>query len=97
MRGAYLVAYDIADPARWRRVYRVLHGHGDPIQLSIFICWLSATEQKLLEERLVSILNLKDDRLLFVNIGARQAMDKSVVQMGKPRTPLDAPPRWYVV
>lgn len=97
MRGAYLVAYDIADQARWRRVYRVLHGHGDPIQLSIFICWLSATEQKLLEERLVGLLNLKEDRLMFAHIGTRQAMEKSIVQMGKPRMPLDAPPRWYVV
>jgi len=97
MRGAYIVAYDIADPRRWRKVYRILHGHGDPFQFSIFVCWLSVTEQKLLQERLVGVLNLKEDRLMFVSVGSRQALESAVTQMGKPRQPLEAPPRWYVI
>ncbi len=98
MRAAYLVAYDIAEPKRWRRVYRLLMGHGDPLQLSIFVCWLSLTERKLMEESLTTMLNLKEDRLLFAELGANAvAVSEKLVLMGKARTALDAPPRWYVI
>jgi CRISPR-associated protein Cas2 len=98
MRTAYLVAYDISEPKRWRHVYRLLNGHGDPLQYSVFICWLSVTERKLLEEKLVELLNLKEDNVMFLEIAS--TMDSVVdhlVVMGKPRRPMDAPPRWYVI
>lgn len=37
----YLVAYDIADPKRWRRVFSVMEGFGEWLQLSVFQCRLS--------------------------------------------------------
>lgn len=98
MRSAYLVAYDITEPRRWRRVYRLLNGHGDPVQLSVFICWLSLTERKLLEERLVGLLDLQEDNIMFLEIAnSMDAVVKNLVVMGKPRRPMAAPPRWYVV
>jgi hypothetical protein len=39
-RGAeenlYVVAYDISDPRRWRRVFRLMNGYGAWVQLSVF-------------------------------------------------------------
>jgi CRISPR associated protein Cas2 len=32
----YIVAYDIASPSRWRRVFRIMEGYGEWVQLSVF-------------------------------------------------------------
>ncbi len=37
---AYVVAYDISDPKRWRRVFRLMKGYGQWLQLSVFHCRL---------------------------------------------------------
>ena len=37
----YVVAYDIADQKRWRRVFKAMHGYGEWLQLSVFQCRLS--------------------------------------------------------
>ena len=37
---SYLVTYDVSCPKRWRRVYRLLQGYGDWMQLSVFRCRL---------------------------------------------------------
>ena len=69
MRSVYLVAYDIADPKRLQKVYRKMCGHGDPLQYSVFRCELSPVERQLLEEELWPILNLKEDRVMLVDLG----------------------------
>ena len=38
----YIVAYDIAEPKRWRRVFKVMKGYGYWLQLSVFQCRLTA-------------------------------------------------------
>ena len=40
----YIVAYDIADPKRWRRVFRLMEGFGEWLQLSVFQCRLSSAK-----------------------------------------------------
>lgn len=37
-----LVAYDISDHRRRRRLYRLLSGFGEPLQESVFLCWVDA-------------------------------------------------------
>jgi hypothetical protein len=37
----YVVAYDIAAPRRWRKVFRIMEGYGEWLQLSVFQCRLS--------------------------------------------------------
>jgi CRISPR-associated protein Cas2 len=69
MRYCYLIAYDIAEPRRWRRVYRILRGVGDSVQYSIFRAELSKMERVLLLERLLPWINEAHDRLLLVNLG----------------------------
>ena len=46
-----------------------MNGFGDPAQYSVFICDLSTKERVLLEEALVEVLNLKEDRALIVDLG----------------------------
>ena len=39
----YLISYDIRDPKRWRRAYKLLQGYGESMQLSIFsLCIITA-------------------------------------------------------
>ena len=69
MRHRFLVCYDVADPRRLARTYRKMNGFGEPAQYSVFICDLSPKERALLETALTEILNLKEDRVLIVDMG----------------------------
>ncbi len=41
-----LVAYDISDNRRRTRLYRLLRGFGEPIQKSVFLCWLDPARRR---------------------------------------------------
>lgn len=60
----YLVCYDIRDPKRWRRAYKLLQGHGERLQYSIFRCRLSLRQREKLRWQLEQILEPEDDLLL---------------------------------
>src|SRR5690606_35574631 len=45
MRTAYVVTYDICEPKRLRRVYRIMLGYGDHLQYSVFRCELTDRER----------------------------------------------------
>lgn len=47
-----LVAYDISDHRRRRRLYRLLSGFGEPLQESVFLCWVDAPRRRRLEQAL---------------------------------------------
>lgn len=69
MRIAYLVAYDISDAKRLRRVHRTMRGYGDALQLSVFRCDLTASERVLMIEALTKIINTREDQVMIVNLG----------------------------
>ena len=52
MRHRYVVTYDVSNPKRLRRVFKIMRGFGDAIQLSVFRCDLSRTEKIMLIEKL---------------------------------------------
>ena len=69
MRNRYIVAYDVGEAKRLRRIFRKMNGFGDPLQYSVFVCDLSSKERVMLEEALTEIINLKEDRVLIIDIG----------------------------
>ena len=69
MRNRFIVAYDISDAKRLRRVFKKMNGFGEPLQYSVFACDLSRKERVLLEEALTEIINLKEDRVLIIDTG----------------------------
>jgi CRISPR-associated protein Cas2 len=69
MRTCYIVAYDISDPKRLRRVHRTMRGYGDSLQYSVFRCILSPSERVLLLEALTPIINHREDQVMFINLG----------------------------
>lgn len=62
-------AYDVSDSKRLRRIFRRMNGFGNALQHSVFACDLSSRQQVLMEEALTEIIDLKDDRVIIINIG----------------------------
>ena len=86
MRHRFLVCYDVADPKRLARTYRKMNGFGEPAQYSVFICDLSPKERALLEAALTEILNLKEDRVLIVDMGPSEGRGReSFTTLGNAR------------
>jgi len=69
MRQAYVISYDIADPKRWRKVYRMMLGVGEAIQYSVFRCDLSGSEKILLLEKLFAAIHQGEDRVMLIDLG----------------------------
>ena len=72
MRRCFLVCYDIRDPKRLRRVFRVCKGFGEHWQFSIFFCVLKAIDRVRLETALRETMNLKEDQVLIVDLGGNE-------------------------
>jgi CRISPR-associated protein Cas2 len=88
----YLVAYDIADPKRWRRVFRVMEGFGDWLQLSIFQCRLSRQRHAELVALLDGIIHHDDDHVILVDVGSADHVVPRVVSLGKAYAPVEREP-----
>lgn len=63
----YLVCYDIRDPKRWRKVFKLLKGYGSGLQYSIFRCRLDVRQLERLRWELETILDA-EDRLMIVGL-----------------------------
>lgn len=85
MRHQWLVCYDIADPIRLRRVYRVLRGYGDWLQFSIFRCELTDRERVVLRGMLAEVLQHDVDQVIFVDLGRTEGRgDTAIESLGRP-------------
>jgi len=69
----HLVAYDISDPKRLRKVARTCEDFGGRRQYSVFLCRLSATDLVRLKSRLYDIIDLQCDQVLFIPLCNRCA------------------------
>ena len=80
----YLVTYDICDPKRLRKVYRLMRGYGEHLQYSVFLCSLNRSRRTVLESRLEAIMHLREDQVLFVDIGPESSRTrKQLSTLGK--------------
>lgn len=80
----YIVTYDIADTRRWRRVFKLMHGYGRWLQLSVFQCRLTARRRAELALRLEASIHMKDDHVLILDLGPADAVEPSVESLGRP-------------
>jgi CRISPR-associated protein Cas2 len=79
----YLVTYDISDPKRWRRVFKLMKGYGDWLQLSVFQCRLSRKRHAELIALLDGIIHHSEDHVLIINVGPAESVKPQVVSLGK--------------
>jgi CRISPR-associated protein Cas2 len=88
----YVVAYDIADQKRWRRVFRLMEGFGEWVQLSLFQCRLSAQRHAELVALLDGIIHHDDDHVVLIDVGHADQVVPRVVSLGKSFTPVERTP-----
>jgi len=85
---SYLVAYDISDPKRLRKVARCCEDFGYRRQLSVFLCRVSATDFVRLRSRLYDIIDLQEDQVLFIPLCGKCV--KHIESLGRPTDAADA-------
>lgn len=88
----YVVTYDIADPKRWRRVFKIMKGYGEWLQLSVFQCRLSQQRHADLIALLDGIIHHDADHVLFVDVGPADRVAPRVVSLGKDFEPVTRDP-----
>ncbi len=79
----YIVTYDIADERRWRAVFRLMHGYGEWVQLSVFQCRLPRLRQIELQDRITSTILSTEDHVLIIDLGAADDVTPRVSSLGK--------------
>lgn len=88
----YLVAYDIADQRRWRKVFRLMNGYGEWLQLSVFQCRMNRTRRAELVARLDRVIDHGEDHVVLVDLGPADSVQPRVVSLGKPFHPVRREP-----
>ncbi len=79
MTTLYLIAYDISDNKRRTKIHKTLCGFGKWTQYSLFECFLNKKERIMLEHRLRTILNEKEDNVRIYHICSTcQAKTKTI-------------------
>lgn len=84
----YIVTYDIADPKRLRRVFRLLRGYGEWVQLSVFQCRLTPVRRIRLESELKSEIFRDEDHVLIFRLGPAGRSEQNVSSLGRGFKPI---------
>jgi CRISPR-associated protein Cas2 len=85
MRRCYLVCYDIREPKRLHRVHKAVKGYGEPWQFSVFFCVLKDIDRVRLQTDLESLMNLKEDRCVIIDLGQdEQTARGATTVLGQP-------------
>jgi CRISPR-associated protein Cas2 len=71
-RRRYLIAYDISEPHRLRRVCKTMEEYGERLQYSVFICDLTRTELVHARAAVEQEMNLHEDSIVIVDLGDPQ-------------------------
>jgi CRISPR-associated protein Cas2 len=91
MRNYVLVSYDISEPKRWRKVFKIVKGFGEHIQYSVFICQLTDMQETELKIKLHEVIHHREDQVLFVKIGpvTKYQLNKHISTVGREYLPRD--------
>jgi len=92
-RSLFLVAYDVRNPKRLRRIHKKLKGFGEAVQFSIFQCELTYKQKQVMIAEISDLIHHKEDRVLIVNMGRRKGRADRVIQvLGRQRLPPSSGP-----
>lgn len=88
----FIVTYDISDPKRWRRVFKLMKGFGEWLQLSVFQCRLSTRRHAELIALLDGIIHHDHDHILMLDLGPADSVKPRVTSLGKAFKPVEREP-----
>lgn len=89
----FVIAYDIADDARRKKVSDTLENYGTRVQESVFECHLTANQQTELQEQIGQQIDPLEDNVRYYRV-CKDCLEQSVT-MGP--VPLTADPDYYIV
>jgi CRISPR-associated protein Cas2 len=84
----YMITYDISDPKRWRRVFKLMNGYGEWLQLSVFQCRLSRRRHAELVTTLDEIIVNDHDHILMLDLGPAERVEPRIISLGKTFQPV---------
>ncbi|MCM2315491.1 MAG: CRISPR-associated endonuclease Cas2 [Thermoanaerobaculia bacterium] len=85
-KRCYVVTYDICSPKRWRKVFRLMMGFGEHVQLSVFRCDLTREQRVRMRNRLDEEIDHRDDQVIIVDVGpSRRDVVDEIEVLGKSR------------
>lgn len=85
MRQRFVVTYDISDPVRLRKVFKVMKGFGRHLQYSVFVCDLNELGLAQLKAELIAVIDPTDDQVLIVDVGPTDGRGIEVFEsLGRP-------------
>lgn len=87
MRRCYLVCYDIRDPKRWRAVFKIMKGHGEHWQYSVFFCVLKPLDRARMQTQLEVAMNLKEDQTVIIDLGSNEDLARQAATVLGPSLP----------
>ena len=88
-----VIAYDIADDDRRRRVSETLENYGTRVQESVFECHLTPTQRMELQERIEGLIEPEKDNVRYYRV-CQDCLAQSTV-VGP--VPLTTDPDYYLI
>jgi CRISPR-associated protein Cas2 len=88
----YLVTYDISNPKRLRRIFRILEGYGEWVQLSVFQCRMSQRRRQRLIAEIEAEIRHNEDHVLIFRLGRADSETTDYVSLGRSFKPLEREP-----
>ncbi len=86
---AYVVAYDIADARRWRRVFKAMKSYGRWLQLSVFHCRLDGGRRADMAAALESLIDPTKDHVVILDLGPAEDVEWAVESLGAVFEPIE--------
>jgi CRISPR-associated protein Cas2 len=90
-RRRYLIAYDISNPKRLRRVCKIMEGYGERLQYSVFISDLNQSELVHARTDVEEEMLMTEDSVVIVDLG--DVADARFLFMGRHRALPTSGPR----
>ncbi len=90
-RRRYLIAYDISNPKRLRRVCKIMEGYGERLQYSVFISDLNPSELVHARTDVEEEMLMTEDSVVIVDLG--DVADARFLFMGRHRALPTSGPR----
>jgi CRISPR-associated protein Cas2 len=84
----YIVTYDIGEPRRWRRLFKLMQGYGEWLQLSGFQCRLTRRRLVELKAAISEVINHNQDHVLILDLGPVDRVELRVLSLGKSYAPV---------
>ncbi len=85
----YIVTYDIRDPKRWRRIFKIMKGYGEWVQLSVFQCRLNRQRHAELIALLDGMIHHTDDHVVLMDVGPADTVAPRVTSLGRSFTAIE--------